>query len=114
MATATARPRYRARIAPRPAGSRLSGVRWDRLGRVALVLVIIAVLISYISPSLNVFNTWRESNDAQSRLGELKAENASLERQTETLKQPAAETVEARKLGLIGPGEQAYVIDGLK
>lgn len=114
MATATARPRYRARVTPRPAGSRLSRVRWDRLGRIVLVLVIFAVLASYISPTLNAFTTWRESNDASSRLGDLKAENANLSRQAEQLKQPAAETVEARKLGLVGPGEQAYVVDGLK
>ncbi len=114
MATATARPRYRARITPRPAGSRLARVRWDRFGRIVLVLVIFAVLASYISPSLNVFETWRESNSAASRLGELKAENANLAQQAEQLKQPAAETVEARKLGLVASGEQAYVVDGLK
>ncbi len=114
MATATARPRYRARIAPRRSGSRLSGVRWDRLGRVALVLTIFAVLASYASPTLNLFETWRESNSAESRLGELKAENAGLIRQADALKQPAAETIEARKLGLVAPGEQAYVVDGLK
>lgn len=114
MATATARPRYRARVAPRSGGSRLSSVRWDRLGRVALVLVVFAVLVSYISPTLNVFETWRESNSAQARLGELKAENGGLKRQAAALEQPAAETAEARKLGLVGPGEQAYVVDGLK
>lgn len=113
MATAAARPRYRARVAPRRS-SRLSGVRWDRIGRVALVLVLIAVGLSYISPAMNLFSSWRESNDAQARLGELKAENESLVRRAETSKQPAAETTEARKLGLIGPGEQAFVVDGLK
>ncbi len=113
MATATARPRYRARIKPRSTGSRLSRVRWDRLGRIVLVLVIFAVLISYISPSLNVFETWRESNDAHSRLAVLKHENAKLSRRAEQLKQPASETAEARKLGLVAPGEQAYVVDGL-
>jgi cell division protein FtsB len=114
MATATARTRYRPRVAPRSAGSRVSGLRWDRIGRVALVLVLFVVLASYVSPTLNVFETWRESNSASARLGELKAENAGLERQAEALKQPAAETVEARKLGLVAPGEQAYVVDGLK
>lgn len=114
MATATARPRYRARVAPRTSASRLSRVRWDRLGRIVLVLVLFAILISYVSPTLNVFETWRESNSAQSRLGELKAENANLARQAEALKQPAAETAEARKLGLVAAGEQGYVVDGLK
>ena len=50
MATATARPRYRARVAPRRS-SRLTGVRWDRIGRVALVLVLIPAFIRGGAPS---------------------------------------------------------------
>ena len=115
MATATARPRYKARITPRgSSGSRLSGLRWDRLGRVVLVLVLFAVMISYVGPTLNVFQTWRESNAAEARLGELKTENEKLTRQAQRLGQPAAEAAEARKLGLVAPGEQAYVVDHLK
>jgi cell division protein FtsB len=113
MATATrSRPGYR--VAPRRGPSRASRIRWDRLGRVVLVLVIFVVLASYISPTLNVFDTWRESNAAESRLSTLKAENDRLERQNRELGQPSAAVAEARKLGMVAPGEQAYVIDGLK
>lgn len=115
MATATARPRYRPKVVPRgKSGSRLSGVRWDRFGRVVLVLVIFAVLVSYIGPTLNVVESWRESQAAKAQLGELKAENEQLARQAEALDEPAATMVEARKLGLIASGEQGYVIDRLK
>ena len=61
MATAT-RSSHRYRVAPRNGrsggGSR---IRWDRLGRVVLVVVIFVVLASYVSPTLNVFDTWRDS-----------------------------------------------------
>lgn len=114
MASA-AQPRYRARVVPRGAvGARASRIRWDRFGRVVLVLVLFAVLISYISPTLHVFDSWRQSNAAEARLADLKDENGRLERQVRELDKPAAAIAEARKLGMVGPGEQAYVIDGLK
>lgn len=113
MATATARPRYKARVAPR-SSSRASRVRWDRLGRVCLVLVLFAVLVSYIGPTLHVFQSWRESKVAKTRLVELKAENERLTRQAKALDSPAATMAEARKLGLVGAGEQAFVVKGLR
>lgn len=114
MATAT-QPRYRARVVPRTErGARASRIRWDRFGRVVLVLVLFAVLISYVSPTLHVFDSWRQSRAAESRLTELKEDNGRLQRQVRELDKPAAAIEEARKLGMVAPGEQAYVIDGLK
>ncbi len=113
MATATARPRYKPRVVPR-GSSRASRVRWDRLGRVCLVLVFFAVLASYVGPTLNVFESWRESKTSQGRLVELRAENERLTRQANQLDSPAAMMAEARKLGLAAPGEQAFVVKGLR
>jgi len=114
MATA-AQPRYKARVVPRgERGSRASRIRWDRFGRIVLVLVLFAVLVSYIGPTLHVFESWRESTAAEQQLATLKAENDKLTRQAKELDRPAAAIAEARKLGMVAPGEQAYVIDGLK
>ena len=113
MATA-AQPRYRARVAPRSSGSRGSRIRWDRLGRVILVLVLFVVLASYVGPSLNVFDSWRQSKDAETRLAELKQENAELTRKAKALESQSAVMAEARKLGLVGASEQAYVVDGIR
>ncbi|MFN8113130.1 MAG: septum formation initiator family protein [Solirubrobacterales bacterium] len=109
-----AQPRYRARVTPRAGGSRGSRIRWDRFGRVVLVLVLFIVLASYVGPSLHVFESWRESKGAQARLAELKAENAELTRKAKALESDAAVMAEARKLGLVGASEQAYVLDGIK
>ena len=113
MATATARPRYKARVAPR-SSSRGSRVRWDRLGRVCLVIVFFVVLASYIGPTMNVFESWRESKASQERLAELKSENERLSRQANHLDSEVAMMAEARKLGLAADGEQAYVVKGLR
>lgn len=95
-------------------GSRGSRIRWDRFGRVVLVLVLFVVLASYVGPSLHVFESWRESKGAEARLAELKAENAELTRKAKALESDAAVMAEARKLGLVGASEQAYVLDGIK
>jgi cell division protein FtsB len=110
------RRRYKARVAPRKGAGRTTGsrIQWDRVGRIALVLVFFAVLASYIKPTINLISTWREANAAEQQLNELQAENAKLERRAELLKTPAAAMAEARKLGMVGPGEQAYKISGLE
>jgi cell division protein FtsB len=115
-ATTARSRRYRARVAPRRrgGGSRGSRIQWDRVGRIALVLVLFAVLLSYVRPMVNLFDTWREAGAVEQQLVELKAENERLKSRAAELKTPAAALREARKLGLVGEGEQAYVIKGLK
>ena len=114
-ATAHRSRRYRARVAPRD-GSRGAGSRieWDKVGRVVLVLVLVFVLFSYVRPLINVFDTWRESGAAAQQLNELRAENQQLERRAKELNTPEAAIREARALGLVGEGEQAYKVEGLE
>lgn len=90
-----------------------SRVRWDRVGRVALVLVLFGVAVSYLNPVVSLIDSWRDSKVGEERLLELKAENARLEQATERAEDPYTLEREARKLGMVKPGEQAYVIDGL-
>lgn len=108
--------RYRARVAPRQGGPRRGGTRiqWDRVGRIALVLVLFAVALSYINPIADVVGTWREAGAAEQRMTELQAESDQLEARAAELKEPAAALLEARKLGLVAEGEQAYKIEGLE
>lgn len=115
MSSTTVR-RYRPRIAPRAGRGRGRGsrIQWDKLGRIVLVLVIFAVLVSYVRPVVNLVGTWRDARAAEERLVELKAEKQRLQRRANELKTPAATVREARKLGLVGPGEQAYVVKGLE
>lgn len=110
------RRRYKARVAPRKGQGRTtaSRIQWDRVGRIALVLVVFLILASYVKPTINLISTWRESKAAEQELAELKRENAKLEKRAELLKTPAAAMAEARKLGMVGPGEQAFKVSGLE
>jgi cell division protein FtsB len=88
-------------------------VRWDRIGRTALVLVLFAVLISYLNPMVNLLHAWRDSKAGEERLAELKQEQADLQAQVREAASPLTLEREARRLGMVRPGERAYVIRGL-
>jgi cell division protein FtsB len=105
-------PGYRLRPAPRSrAGGRpASRIRWDKVGRVALVIVLFLVLASYVSPALNFFDAWRDSRTEHATLAELRQENARLQERVAKLSGPDAAEQAARKQGLIVPGERAYTI----
>jgi cell division protein FtsB len=101
---------YRMRPAPRRDGRRASRIRWDKLGRVVLVIVLVAVLASYISPALNFVDAWQDSRSERSQLQHLQRENAELRARAETLDGPDAAEQAARRLGMVAPGESSYVI----
>lgn len=98
-----ARRQVRRRVGP-------SRVRWDRVGRVALTLVLFGVLVSYLNPIVNLADAWRDSKAGEERLVELQREHADLQAQVETARSEMTLEREARKLGMIRPGERAYVI----
>ena len=88
-------------------------IRWDRLGRYALVLVLFAILLAYIAPASHWLRQSATARHEQAQLRELKAENARLKHRVQDLKRPLALEREARKLGMIKEGERAYVIKNL-
>ena len=90
-----------------------SRIRWDRVGRIALVLVLFGVLVSYLNPLVNLLDAWQGSRSSQGRLVALKHENALLTQQLEDASSPATLEREARRLGMVKPGEHAYVVHGL-
>lgn len=89
-------------------------IRWDRLGRYALLAVLAAILLAYISP----ISTWMRQSDTakheRSELRQLERENVRLKSRISDLRQPAALEREARKLGMVRRGERAYVIENLR
>jgi cell division protein FtsB len=106
---------YRLRPAPRKktAGGRHSRIRWDRLGRIVLVIVLFAILASYINPVVNFVDAWRDSRTERSSLTELRQENAKLRERVAALDGADAAERAARKLGMVAPGERSYVIRGV-
>ena len=90
-----------------------SRIRWDRIGRIALVLVLFGVLVSYLNPLVGLLEAWQGSKESQQQLVELKRENVELTQQLEDASSPATLEREARRLGMVKPGEHAYVVHGL-
>ena len=77
------------------------------------MIVLFGVLVSYLNPVVNLFDAWRDSNASKERLVELEAENAALQGQVDHAATEQAREREARKMGMVEPGERLYVIEGL-
>jgi cell division protein FtsB len=117
MAAATAtRAGRRVPRASSAAGPRLSapaGVRWDRLGRLALLFVLVALLYLYLSAGLHMLAKWSQDRRASAAVTALSHEHARLERQHEALARQSTLEAEARQLGMVKPGEEPFVVTGL-
>ncbi len=85
-------------------------IRWDRLGRWALIGVFALVLYLYIGPALNWVNTYREAGRQREAVAALRAENAKLRERKRTLTEKGALEREARRLGMVKAGEKAYIV----
>jgi cell division protein FtsB len=89
------------------------GVRWDRVGRVALLLVLGLILLLYLGPARSFYSTWQASHAKRDQVRGLTAENARLNARRRALADPRTLEAEARKLGMVRPTERAYVVKGL-
>lgn len=88
-------------------------IRWDRLGRYALLMVLCAVLLAYIAPVSHWLRQSETARHERAQLHALEEENQELKRRVQDLKRPVALEREARELGMVKEGEQAYVIENL-
>jgi cell division protein FtsB len=79
----------------------------------ALVLVLVAICISYVKPALNFFDAWQDSKAEHAALADLRAENTGLRKRIANLDGPDAAERAARKIGMVAPGEGSYVLHGL-
>src|SRR5687768_10852702 len=92
---------------------RRSGIRWDRLGRVALLGTLVVILFSYASPARQWIKQSGTAGHQKQELGELSKENRGLKQRLRALRDPGALEREARRLGMVRVGERSYVIENL-
>jgi hypothetical protein len=113
-ARAAARPKRRP--AARRPGARQSAsrIKWDRVGRIALVLVLFAVAYSYLNPAIDLFKTHQATSAAKVEFHELLRENKQLHRAVQSADEPAVVERTARRQGLIAEGERPFVLHGLQ
>ena len=85
-------------------------IRWDRLGRWALIAVFAFVLYLYIGPAINWVATYRQAGEKRADVAVLQARNAKLQARRRELHDARALEQEARRLGMVKAGEKAYVV----
>jgi cell division protein FtsB len=90
-----------------------AGIRWDRVGRTAMLLVALALIYLYASAGVHMLSTWRQSRHDDATVAALAREHAALVREHSQLTGTAALEANARQLGMMRPNEQPYVITGL-
>lgn len=104
----------RTRRSPQPRAARAGAtarIRWDRVGRIALLAMLGGILLLYVPPAKH----WLEQSSTRSaqrdELSRLNAENARLTRKVRAFSNPGSLEQEARRLGMVKQGERSYVIE---
>jgi len=109
--TTAGRPRRRPAARRRPGARRAaSRVDWDRVGRIALSLVLLAVLYSYLNPTIDLVRTYTATTDAKADLHEALDENKRLHWRVQNYDDPVVLEAKGRQQGMVRPGETPYVI----
>jgi cell division protein FtsL len=87
-------------------------VRWDRVGRVALLVVLVVVAGLYVQDAMSYLATRSQADRQQAIVKQLARQNAALAREQQSLQDPATIERDARGLGMVLPGERPYVVMG--
>ncbi len=90
-----------------------SRIKWDRIGRIALVVVLAAVLYSYLNPAIEFVKTYTATTAAKAERHRLLGENRRLHELVQSAKDPIVIDREARSQGMVAEGETPIVIHGL-
>ena len=104
------RPAPRRRPAARRRASR---IRWDRVGRIALTLVLAAVLYSYLNPAIDLVKTYTATSAARAEFHETLRENKRLHFRVQSAGDPIVVSRKARARGMVAAGETPIVVHGL-
>ena len=102
-------PRKRPRVVSRPPKLR---VRWERVGRIGLLVVLGIVVALYVEHTLSYFSTRSQAEQQRAIVTRLSRQNAQLAKETKSLNSPSTIISQARALGMVRPNERPYVITG--
>ncbi len=87
-----------------------SRIRWDRVGRWALICVFAFVIYLYIGPARTWISTYGEAKRKREEVAELRVQNERLLERKRRLQRSGAVELEARKLGMVKAGEKLFVV----
>ena len=88
-------------------------VRWDRVGRVGLLVVLCVVAGLYIQQGLAYLGVRGQANRQRAIVRQLTHDNAALRAQQRSLGDTGTILRDARALGMVRPGEHPYEVTGL-
>jgi len=80
---------------------------------VVLVVVLAVVVGVYVQRGLAYLSARSQADQQAAIVKELSRQNARLAREQRALGNPATIVLDARKLGMVKPGERPYVVTGL-
>ena len=98
---------------PRKARPGPGGIRWDRVARVSLLLVLLAIVASYVGPTTDYLKAWHLARETRAEVSDLRQDNNRLRARAKLLQDPQTIELEARRIGMARPGERVYVVRGL-
>jgi hypothetical protein len=88
-------------------------IRWDRVGRVAMLFALVVLLYLAISPLRSLLSDFHLSAQRRAQLEALRKHAAALSAEERALSLPGTRQIEARNLGLARRGEHLYVVYNL-
>jgi hypothetical protein len=88
-------------------------IRWDRVGRVAMLFVLVLLLYLAISPIRSLITDFQLSAQRHAQVQTLERQAAALAGEERALGSPNTREVEARNAGLVRAGEHPFVVSGL-
>jgi cell division protein FtsB len=88
-------------------------VRWERVGRIVLLVVLVVVVGLYVQQALAYFSVRSQANQQAAIAHQLSRQNAKLTQEQKSLNDPATIARDARALGMVRPGERPYAVTGL-
>jgi cell division protein FtsL len=103
----------RARPARRPGVQAAGRVRWDRVGRIAMLFVLLALVFLYLGTGVHMLSTWRQSHRTSARVTTMQREHSHLIAEHNRLSSQATLEDQAKALGMQRPDEQTYIVGNL-
>jgi cell division protein FtsB len=91
----------------------VTGIRWDRIARSALLVVFTLVALIGARGVLTFLHTRSEAAQQLAIVQALERQSRLLSAQDRALRAPGTIMHDARELGMVRSGEQAFVVTGL-
>ena len=85
-------------------------IHWHRVGRLALLVTFAAIVLLYIPPVTHWIEQSHTAARGHDQVRQLERERTRLRARLRDLSGPGAVEREARRLGMVEPGERPYVV----